>query len=78
MSVNRYAPAAEYRTETGEYIGSMDELPDGQYVALADYDALARELAEATELLSEVDHRVIIMPSLGKRIADYLDRCKGG
>ena len=47
MSVNRYAPAAEYLPETGEYVGSMDELPDGQYVAFADYDALRRKLAGA-------------------------------
>ena len=53
MSVERYSPAAEYLPETGEYIGSMDELPDGDYVAFADYAALQRELAEAHSLLRE-------------------------
>ena len=47
MNANRYTPAAEYLPETGEYIGSMDELPDGEYVAFADYDRLQRELAYA-------------------------------
>ena len=59
MSVKRYDPSTEY-IGTGEYIGSMDELPDGDYVAFEDYARLQRELAEARELIASATNESLL------------------